>query len=470
MTRPQVNKTGILILGGGPTGLGAACRLHELGEEWMLLEAQTQFGGLAGSFVDEHGFTWDMGAHVQFSHYDTFDRYMQLALDSEEWLTHQRECWIWLKNRFVPYPFQNNLHRLDPEDCWACVKGLMEAKAHAGRANPKDFGEWMMATFGDAITNMFMKPYNMKVWAYPPHAMDCGWIEQRVPVPDFQQVLRSVCLHEDAAPWGPNAEFRFPVKGGTGTVWNSIGGRLPRDRVHLGTRVLRVDAKNKKVMTECGDEFGYEYLISSIPLNHLIRLHRRDIVDTQVADSLLYSSTNIVGVGVDGRPPDDLETKCWMYFPENNSPYYRVTVFSNLSPNNVARPGEQWSLMTETAESPEKPVQVGSLCEETVRALKEDQLLPENAVVVSVVHRRLEQGYPTPFLRRDRVVDPLLRMFEEDNIFSRGRFGAWKYEVANQDHSFAQGYECAQRIVERGGPEMEPTLFTPTMVNRQRNP
>lgn len=470
MNHPHVNETGTLVLGGGPTGLGAACRLHELGEEWMLLEAQTQFGGLAGSFLDERGFTWDMGGHVQFSHYDTFDRYMELALGSEGWLTHQRKCWIWLKNRFVPYPFQDNLHRLDPEDCWACVKGLMDAKAHADGTNPKDFGEWMIATFGDGITNMFMRPYNAKVWAYPPSAMDFGWIEQRVPVPEFQKVLRSICLQEDAVSWGPNAVFRFPVKGGTGAVWNSIGGQLPGDRVHLGKRVVRVDAKQKRVVTECGDEFGYEHLISSIPLNHLIRLHGGDIVDTQLADSLVYSATNIVGVGVDGPTPDHLKTKSWMYFPEDNSPYYRVTVFSNQSPNNVGRPGRQWSLMAETAESPAKPVQVESLQDDTVRAMIEDQLLPKNPFVISLVHRRLEQGYPTPFLGRDSVVDPVLRVFEEVNIFSRGRFGAWKYEVANQDHSFAQGYECVQRIVQKGGPEMEPTLFTPAVVNRQRNP
>jgi protoporphyrinogen oxidase len=86
--------TDILILGGGPTGLGAATRLHEKGADWHLLEAASEFGGLASSFVDENGFTWDLGGHVQFSHYDTFDRYMKLALGADGWLTHQRESWV----------------------------------------------------------------------------------------------------------------------------------------------------------------------------------------------------------------------------------------------------------------------------------------------------------------------------------------------------------------------------------------
>ena len=159
-----------------------------------------------------------------------------------------------------------------------------------------------------------------------------------------------------------------------------------------------------------------------------------------------------------------------MYFPDGNSPYYRVTVFTNYSPANAARPGEQWSLMTETSESSMKPVQQDSLVQETLLALEEDGLIPDRGAICSVVHKRLAQGYPTPFLGRDAVVDPLLRAFEAADIWSRGRFGAWKYEVANQDHSFAQGYECIERLVVSGGPDCEPTLFTPDVVNNRRNP
>jgi len=44
----------IIIIGAGPTGLGAARRLEELGHKnWQLLESSSHAGGLASSFVDE---------------------------------------------------------------------------------------------------------------------------------------------------------------------------------------------------------------------------------------------------------------------------------------------------------------------------------------------------------------------------------------------------------------------------------
>ena len=474
LIRPDMNRgTDYLVIGAGPTGIGAALRLEEQGAEWHMLEAADTFGGLASSFVDEAGFTWDNGGHVQFSHYETFDRYMDLALGAGGWLSHQRESWVWIRDRFVPYPFQNNLHRLDIADRWACVEGLCNAwvreKEGKSRGTPDHFEAWMLATFGGGVTDLFMRPYNFKVWAYPAHRMDFNWIGERVAVPDFRNVVKSICLNEDALSWGPNSLFRFPAKGGTGAVWKALGERLPPDRVSLSCSVTAIDADTKTVTTAAGDAWSYKAVLSTMPLNHLIRI-APDVVPGDAAGELLYSATNVVGVGLEGPTPDHLETKCWMYFPEANSPYYRVTVFSNYSPSNVPRPGEQWSLMTETSESLEKPVDLLNLVEDTVRALKEDKLIPDGTKILSTVHRRLEQGYPTPFKGRDDVVDPILRAFEDKAVYSRGRFGAWKYEVANQDHSFAQGYEWVERMIRGGNETHEPTVFRPSFVNSRRNP
>ena len=62
-------------------------------------------------------------------------------------------------------------------------------------------------------------------------------------------------------------------------------------------------------------------------------------------------------------------------------------------------------------------------------------------------HRRLEYGYPTPHLDRDPVIHEALPWLRQQGIWSRGRFGSYKYEVGNQDHSLMLGVECADNVL-----------------------
>jgi protoporphyrinogen oxidase len=192
---------------------------------------------------------------------------------------------------------------------------------------------------------------------------------------------------------------------------------------------------------------AYDVLVSTMPLDTLCAmLPTLSPTERDLARALRYSSVHIVGVGLEGPQPDTLARKCWMYFPEANSPYYRVTVFSNYSPRNVPA-GDCWSLMAEVCETVAKPVDASRVAQDVVGAMRDDGLLLPETRVVSLWHHREEHGYPTPFVGRDEAIDPLRAALDARGIFSRGRFGAWKYEVSNQDHSFMQGVELAERLM-----------------------
>jgi len=124
------------------------------------------------------------------------------------------------------------------------------------------------------------------------------------------------------------------------------------------------------------------------------------------AARLVANTVELVGVGV-GLPADEaMRRRTWMYFPEADSPYYRVTVLSNYAASN-APDAASYSLLTESAHPRTERVDRDALVEATCGALERDGLLPRGAPIRSLWHRTLARGYPVPTRGRDDALATL---------------------------------------------------------------
>jgi protoporphyrinogen oxidase len=439
-----VNQPGrIVILGAGPTGLGAAHRLRELGyRDFVLYERERQVGGLAASFQDAAGFTWDTAVHVLFSRSDYFNTAMDRLLEGEL-IEQKRDAQIWLQGRFVPYPLQYNLHRLPEPARRECLLGLARAAAEP-RTAPAHFLDWILGSFGEGIARHFMVPYNQKVWCEPLDSLDVGWIAERVPPPDLERALAHFLDSRDDDGWGGNAHFRYPRSGGIGAIWRRCAERVGLEKIALGRTATRVDAAHRRICFADGGDEHYDALISTLPIDHLAAMTGSGAL-ARAAAALRSTTVHAIGLGVEGATPAPLVERRWIYFPEPDLPFYRVSVLSNFSSANA--PAGHWSLLAEVSEPGDRPTNAERLMDEVDAGLRREGILPASAKVVSRWHRAAAPGYPTPRQDRDRALAELLPALEGLGIFSRGRFGAWKYEISNQDDSFLQGTELADRLV-----------------------
>jgi len=492
----------IVIIGGGPCGLGAATRLQQLGHKnWTLIERSDYTGGLATTFEDKQGFSWDIGAHVIFSHYQYFndltDAGVLRSAQTDEkiapedkndlkklWCTQKRETWIrFSPDTFTEYPFQSHFYSLnDTQMTKECLEGILEANNQAvlyKNRPPQHFQDWIDRVFGKGLAKHFMNPYNFKVWGYYPHEMNAEWVGERVATVDLSRTLDGLVDSTDPqrklnnnASWGPNSSFKYPVLGGTGAIWQGVGSRLDATKIKLKSQVEEIDAENKTIKLSNSETIQYDYLISTLPIDLLLTKYVKptkalDVEKLMSVGAPVHSSTNVVGIGFNGETPKDLADKSWMYFPSDRSPFYRSTVLSNYSPFMVKEKGKQWSLMFEHCESAHRKA-LGDDFEEVIQGALNEKLITEEDVdnIDSKWKLRMEYGYPTPYLKRGNflnAVEPILR--KDLNIYSRGRFGGWKYEVSNQDHSVMQGVEAADNIL--FGCE-EQTYFYPDHVNTRK--
>lgn len=150
-----------------------------------------------------------------------------------------------------------------------------------------------------------------------------------------------------------------------------------------------------------------------------------------------------------------------------------------------AKEGPYWSIMLEVSQSTMKPVDEENLLKDCIQGLINTDMIKPEDEIVSTYHRKFDHGYPTPSLEREGVLKQLLPKLQDMGIYSRGRFGSWRYEVCisvdvdsvmfcayncfqvgNQDHSFMLGVEAVDNIV-NGAVEL--TLNYPDFVNSRQN-
>jgi len=438
----------IIIVGAGPTGLAAAYRLRELGyTNFSLLEGRYKVGGLASSERSPNNFIYDIGGHVLFSHYEYFDKLFD-RLMGDEYQELLRESWVWMFDRFLPYPFQNNIKYLPKEVVLECLLGLIEAqKQPLDKSRFANFEELIHGVFGAGIAKHFMMPYNFKVWAHPPRLMNKEWIGERVSTPPIERVLGNVVLDRADVSWGPNATFKYPRYGGTGELFERMRPYV-EDQLRLCASVAAVDVERKEVVLSDGHRERFDVLLSTMPLDKLVASMEGSVPDCvrSQAARLRHSGSYIVGVGIRQPAPS---TKCWMYFPEDNCPFYRLTYLSNYSPDVVPDPATHYSILAEISHSEHKPVDRATIVDETIQGLVNTRMITDadRADIVDAYLIERDYTYPTPSLERDSALSTVQPWLESQGVFSRGRFGAWRYEVGNMDHSVAQGVEWVNRLL-----------------------
>ena len=133
----------------------------------MLESARTKSAGSRRA-RRSHGFTYDIGGHVMFSHYKYYDKLFD-KLMGDDYQLLMRECWVWMFDRFLPYPFQNNIRYL-PEGSRLRVPARADrgAEAAARHVAVRELRGVHRRRVRRGIAKHFMMPYNFKVWAHPP--------------------------------------------------------------------------------------------------------------------------------------------------------------------------------------------------------------------------------------------------------------------------------------------------------------
>ena len=414
------------ILGGGLTGITLARLLHEKGDEVTVLEREKEYGGLCRSMTDS-GFTFDIGgSHIIFSRDAQVLAFMRDVLGRNS-RQNKRNTKIFYKGLFVKYPFENGLHELPKDDLYFCIHEFIKTLIAVEKGElplPSNFREWINYTFGKGIADLYMIPYNEKIWKYPAERMSMHWVDGRIPRPPVEDIIKSAVGIETEG-YTHQSVFSYPLKGGIEAMVRGIAKPI-EENIKTGFHVSSVRNEDGKFIISDGSrEITARRLISTIPVQEL--LHCLDGVPEQVrkaCSELKYNSIACVFIGIKGKVPDI----SWMYIPEKELGLFnRISFPSNYSPH-VAPPGHSSILVEITYREGDEAsaMQDKDIIDNVLRSLEKMKIIIIDDVVYSSVMRQ-KYAYVIYDLEYQRNIATVKEYCAANGIGLVGRFAEFEY-------------------------------------------
>ena len=312
------NEKPIAIIGAGLAGLTAANFLDKQNVPFILFEAGKKIAGLAASFKDEEGFSYDFGAHF------ITNRLAEAIGVGDECLTvkHYGEM-VWLGGKIYSYPF--GLVKI-PRMTLSGIKSKLSGNGHA----PKSAAEWFRKSYGAALADEVALPL-IEAWSGAKAENLSPAVGESLPGSIGKTLYlkaaskftgRAVaCGYNREMPENAGVYHVYPEKG-VSTLCEKLAAGF-EDKIKLESPVEEIIVENEKVVAvkAKGELTQVSAVISTAPANILAKL----VTGTdalQKFSKFRYRPMIFVNMKFDGRGllPDTV-----LWFPENEFPFFRLT-------------------------------------------------------------------------------------------------------------------------------------------------
>ena len=395
-----MKKIKYLIVGSGITGLSFALKT----DDYLLVEKENKAGGLCKT-IKRNGYIWDYSGH--FFHFKESHLKKEFidAMNPRDIIIKKKCAKIYRKGIFIDFPFQKNIHELDKEDFINCLYDLyfrQEKKAY------ENFEEMLYGKFGKSITEMFLKPYNEKLYACKLNMLDVNAMGRFFPNADFEEIIFNM-RQKDKSSY--NETFLYPKNGAEAFI-NLLTERIDQDKIWYNCRLIDLDMNNHIAITSNGAVL-YEYLINTAPLNSfcdLLKIHYDNILS---ANKVL-----VFNIGFDKK--SKYADTHWIYFPEKKFNFYRVGFYDNILEQN------RLSIYVEIGFNEKEVIDIKKELKKTIRGLRESGIVSDHRIV-DYCTMIINPAYVHINKESEEFKQYFFKELNRKGIYSIGRYGKWTY-------------------------------------------
>ena len=434
----------LVILGGGLAALSLAYFVQNSDRfsKITILEKEAHPGGLCRSF-NVSDIIYDIGPHIIFSKdKEVLDWMNGLLVGNLNRL--RRSNRILHKGVFVQYPFENDLSKLSEDERNYCVNTFIHNPYEGYHS--QNMLQFFLKTFGEGITNTYLRPYNEKIWKFDPVFMDTQMVD-RIPKPPKEDILRSAA-GETVDGYVHQLYFTYPAQGGTQAIIEAIQQRLT-DKVTLQTNsnVTHITKKNGQFLIDAGiTSLSADAVISTIPAPLLPEIYKPEIRETpeevrRAAASLKFNSIIIAVINVKlDRAGDNFA----FMVADRNVIFHRLSKLDFLGES--YHKSDSATYMVEITYRKNDLIDYAKdrdVLDQVIQDLKTVGFIDSPADVNFTDIRRFEYAYVIYDLEHRRNMDMVKDWYSQQGIILHGRFGAFEYW--NMDAVIRQSMLLAER-------------------------
>jgi protoporphyrinogen oxidase len=418
-----------LILGGGVAGLAAAL---PLGDGAVVLERNARPGGLVRTECFS-GYWFDHVLHLLH----VSDAAMEARFRSllgDDLARCPPEAWVETTAGTTRFPFQMNLHGLDAEVVVRCLRDLARVTFAGPSPAPRNFHDVLLSTFGREMCELFLFPYNRKVYRRPLEELAPAGFQWTITPPDFDKVLRGALgLTHGHHAYNANGWYPRPPRGagvrGMEILTRALAARV--DDLRLEHEIESIDTTRRIVVARNGalHTFGYRRACSTLPLPVTIMLCDQAPHDLKRAcASLPFNRVLSVAFCVEGPRPTGQGH--WRYYADESLIFNRLVFPHEFDPLNA--PDDGWGLMAEITLPGNEPMPAAR---DVIARTKHDieRAGAFNGGRVRATHIILAEPAYVLFTEESRRVTAAAMAFlRAHDIEPMGRYGRWEYSSMAQ--------------------------------------
>jgi protoporphyrinogen oxidase len=434
----------IVIIGAGLTGLSLAYCLEKNGFfDYEIFEAEALPGGLLKT-TQEAGFTFDYTGHFLHISDTAFALFLEDVLGLENCNRIERASCIYSNDRYINYPFQQNIGELPGNVAHECLEGFVSRKKKI--RNPKNFYEWVMKYFGKGFGKHFFFPFNSKQLNTPIKKIEPSWTSRFVPNTTLKSLVNSLQGTHEGATAGYNAVFHYPKAGGIYSLIKGIWQKL-RKRINLSHKLMAISSTEKRLFFANGVTTDYDFLVTTAPLPQTLQLLNSSVLNfSQALANLTCNSVFNFNLGI-AKP--DISKKHWVYVPEKKFLIYRLGFWHNFTQNMVpaghsAVYGE-YSFLQRPNEKNHTSSSKKTLLFERAVGQVTDLLNLQGKDIVFRKDVILRYAYVVYNTWRAKNLSKVHSLLQGMDIHSIGRFGEWKY--SSMQEAFLDGRETCSKLL-----------------------